>query len=391
MKPLSKNILFIAQFILIGLGIAFTWLLITGGFEEAPVSGPKPIIENASVSSSNDINTTSQPSNTEQISANNIIHTNHLGFAEAVEIAKPAVVNVHTATVVNENQFRRRLYRGLGSGVIVDASGYILTNHHVIKDADSIAIEHSDGRSSPAELIGTDPDTDLALLYSAELNQMEGIASLDFANSDNLHVGDIVLAIGNQYGIGQTVTQGIVSAKGRANLALSTFEDFIQTDANISSGNSGGALVNTNGELVGINTAQLSRQGVNSGIGLAIPANLANGVFAELKEHGRVIRGWLGLETGIPRLSLLQRLNIEADFKGIMIERVVPGSPASLADLQIYDIIETINEVPISNQNQVLNMIASLKPDTSVDLQIRRGEQRNLVTVVIAERPVATD
>ena len=390
MSLLSKNVLFLAQFILIGLGIAFVWLFFQGRFtndisaqaDTTAVTGP---IQAVTKTSSNDTVTQS------------ITHQGHLSFASAVEIAQPAVVSIITATLIqNElimtpNGVRPGFKPGLGSGVIVDKQGYILTNHHVIQNVDSIGIVHTDGRAARARIVGTDPDTDLALLFVPSLADRAELETLDFANSDNLHVGDIVLAIGNQFGIGQTVTQGIVSATGRrTNTVLAQFEDFIQTDANISSGNSGGALINTNGELVGINTAELSREGQRAGIGFAIPSNLAKGVFEELKAHGRVIRGWLGVSVGRAPVNLTSQLGVEADYIGTMIGNVELDSPAEKSGLRPHDIITSVNGEIIQRHSeaQTMHLIASLKPGDTARLGIRRGNQLLDVDVLIEERPL---
>ena len=228
-------------------------------------------------------------------------------YAEAVERAAPAVVNIHTARLVTEPiqpnafeqlfgdmqpRYRRRVEQSLGSGVIVDAAGHVITNHHVIDKADLIRVQLADGRFANVKIVGRDPDTDLAVL---QLDLKSDIPVMPLGHSDRLRVGDVVLAIGNPVGLSQTVTQGIVSATGRGQLGVATFENFIQTDAPINVGNSGGALVNTNGELIGINTAVLAKNLGVEGIGFAIPVNLVRGVMNEILTKGRVVRGWIGI------------------------------------------------------------------------------------------------
>lgn len=391
---MSKSVLFLAQFVLIGLGIAFVWLLFHGQFtNDNSDEAVKPVI-------SGPIQQIDNKNQTNDYLARTITHSGHLSFASAVEIAQPAVVSIITATITEDqlvltpNGVRPGFKPGLGSGVIVDKQGYILTNHHVIQNVDSIGIVHTDGRAVRARVVGTDPDTDLALLFVPSLADKAELQTLDFANSDNLHIGDIVLAIGNQFGIGQTVTQGIVSATGRrTNTALAQFEDFIQTDANISSGNSGGALINTNGELIGINTAELSREGQRAGIGFAIPSNLAKGVFEELKAHGRVIRGWLGVSVGRAPVGLTNQLGVEADYIGTMIGNVEQESPAEKSGLRTYDIITSVNGETIqrNSESQTMHLIASLKPGETARLGIRRGNQLLDVDVLIEEKPLTDD
>src|SRR6202161_4491400 len=263
-------------------------------------------------------------------------------FADAVARAAPAVVNIYTARLVTErtqaptlNQlfgdfwpsYRRRIERSLGSGVIVDAAGTIVTNEHVIAGAESIRVQLADGRISDATIVGQDPDTDLAILHLG----MDKLPTMPVGRSDTLRVGDIVLAIGNPYGVGQTVTQGIVSATGRGQLGLATLDNFIQTDAAINLGNSGGALIDARGDLVGINTAVLNRTyGGPEGIGFAIPVNLVRGVMEQILAHGHVVRGWLGF---VPQdLSEQQSAQLGiTDGGGVTVVQIQRNSPAYVA------------------------------------------------------------
>jgi len=393
MRITPKNVLFLIQFVFVGLGIAFLWLLLKGqlishsgmqaqnNFQTSDIAGPITEV-------------TQKDSNVSDVTQT-ITHLGHLSFASAVEIAQPAVVNIITVVEnkldlgLNNQNLQIKPGLGLGSGVIVDKQGYILTNHHVIQDVDAIAIVHTDGRAARAQIVGTDRATDLALLFVPALSEKSELATLDFANSNNLHVGDIVLAIGNQFGIGQTVTQGIVSATGRRTERLAQYEDFIQTDANISAGNSGGALINTNGELVGINTAELSREGQRSGIGFAIPSNLAKGVFEQLKKNGRVIRGWLGVGVGAIDPQYGERLGLEPNFKGSMIREVDVNSPAAKSGLRPFDIIISVNGEAIerNNDSKAMHLIAGSMPGDMIRLGIRRGNQLFEVEVIMEETP----
>ena len=301
-------------------------------------------------------------------------------YAEAVVRAAPAVVNIYSAKQVAEPRHpffdepmlrrffgerndgpRKRLETSLGSGVVVSSNGYVLTNNHVIQEADEIQVLLSDGRNTAAAVVGTDPETDLAVLRVG----LHGLPTATFGHSQALRVGDVVLAIGNPFGIGQTVTQGIVSATGRSQLGLATFENFIQTDAAINPGNSGGALINTRGEVVGINTAIFSRTGGSLGIGFAIPINLARGVVKGIVENGRVIRGWIGIRAqGItPELATSFGLNAQ---QGVLIADVLRGGPAARAGLSPGDVVLNINGRPVANTHDLLTMITAQKPGTTV-------------------------
>ncbi|MGE5626350.1 MAG: S1C family serine protease [Bacillota bacterium] len=322
-------------------------------------------------------------------------------YSSAVALSSPAVVNVHSARRVRPTSASTRapatrgipgqyglppiaqLESSLGSGVIVTTDGYILTNYHVIKGAEAIQAGLADGRVAAARIVGVDPDTDLALLKV----DVPGLRAIQLGRSDDLKVGDVVLAIGDPYGVGQTVTQGIVSATGRNQLGLSTFENFIQTDAAINPGNSGGALVNARGELVGISTALFSTSGGSNGIGFAIPVNLARGVMQQLIDYGRVLRGWLGVEPQDITPELAQAFRLQ-DTRGFLITRVTPASPASAVGLSPGDVIKSIDGDEVENSRDALNRIAAKPPGTSIELAgVRNGRNFN-VKVTVAERPV---
>ncbi|MCA1798625.1 MAG: trypsin-like peptidase domain-containing protein [Xanthomonadaceae bacterium] len=321
-------------------------------------------------------------------------------YADAVAAAAPAVVNVHTARRVAQRRnpllddplYRRffgntvtpppdRVETSLGSGVIIGEQGYVLTNNHVVAGAEDIQIALADGRIATARVVGVDPETDLALLHI----DLAPLPAMRIARADALRVGDVVLAIGNPYGFGQTVTQGIVSGTGRNYLGLNTFENFIQTDAAINPGNSGGALVNARGELVGINTAYYARSGGSQGIGFAIPVDLARGVMQHLVEHGRVIRGWLGVEPQALTRELADALALPVTG-GVIVAAVYANSPAAEAGLQSGDIITHVAGEPVADPRDALNRIAALPPGSEVALVIWRDGASESVAVKVGER-----
>ncbi len=269
---------------------------------------------------------------------------------------------------------------GLGSGVIVRADGYILTNHHVVDGADKVSVELTDGRSFEAEVVGSDAPSDLAVLKIAEAKNLQTLA---LGNSDEVAVGDVVLAVGNPLGVGQTVTMGIVSAKGRATGGTS-FEDFIQTDAPINQGNSGGALVNTGGELIGINSQILSPSGGNIGIGFSIPANMARNVMTQLIESGEVRRGMLGVTIQPVTSDIAQSLGLDT-VKGALVNDVQEGSPAASAGLERGDVITAIGGDEVKDGNELRNKVAQVQPGTQVPLTLVRDGKAREVTVTVAE------
>jgi serine protease DegS len=319
-------------------------------------------------------------------------------FADAVSRAAPAVVNIYTARVVTErtaapplNQlfgdfwpiYRQHVERSLGSGVIVDDKGRIVTNQHVIAGADSIKAQLADGRIADARVIGQDPDTDLAVLEVS----IGRLPVMPLGRSDTLRVGDIVLAIGNPYGLSQTVTQGIVSATGRGQLGLATFENFIQTDAAINLGNSGGALINAHGELVGINTAVLNRAaGGPEGIGFAIPINLVRGVMEQILTRGHVVRGWLGI---VPQdLSDEQALSLGiAGGGGVTVVNILVKSPAFEAGIRPGDLITSLGGKPVESAQDLVSRVAAMAPGSRVEIEGRRGREPFKLTLGVIERP----
>ncbi|WP_087016648.1 Do family serine endopeptidase [Thaumasiovibrio subtropicus] len=281
-----------------------------------------------------------------------------------------------------EEQVRERPFRGLGSGVIIDAKeGYIVTNHHVINGADKIRIQLFDGREYDADLIGSDAMSDIALL---KLNEFENLTEIKVSNSDSLRVGDFAVAIGNPFGLGQTVTSGIISALGRSGLNLENFENFIQTDAAINSGNSGGALVNLNGELIGINTAILGPNGGNVGIGFAIPSNMASNLVDQILEFGEVRRGMLGVQGGELTSELAEAFGYETNH-GAFVSQVVPGSAADDAGIEAGDIIISVNGKKIRSFSELRAKIATLGAGKEVKLGILRDGENLTVTATLKE------
>jgi serine protease DegS len=311
-------------------------------------------------------------------------------FAPAVRLSAPAVVSIYTRHVEQPargiEQFlgprRPRFRDGLGSGVIVDADGHIVTNQHVIQNSQIIRVQLADGREAAAEIVGRDPDTDLAVLKI----ELANLPVMQMGRSARVAVGDVVLAIGNPLGLAQTVTAGIVSATGRADLGVATFEDFIQTDAAINAGNSGGALVNTRGELIGINTAVLGRNLDAEGIGVAIPVDMVRGVMSEILANGRVIRGWLGLV--LEDVSEDYARYARLPHGGVVISGLYNMSPAFQAGLLPDDVIEALDGAPVRSARDVLARIASRKPGSSVKLTGMRGQQRFSIDLVVAESPL---
>jgi serine protease DegS len=321
-------------------------------------------------------------------------------YAEAVERAAPAVVNIYTARIVKEQirpnpieelfgdvrpRVRQRLEQSLGSGVIVDSAAHVITNHHVIDKADVIRAQLADGRIADAHIVGRDPDTDLAVL---QLDLKKDVPVMPLGHSDRMRVGDVVLAIGNPVGLSQTVTQGIVSATGRGQLGVATFENFIQTDAPINVGNSGGALINTNGELIGINTAVLAKNLGVEGIGFAIPVNLVRGVMSEILTKGRVVRGWIGI-VPIDVDDMVARRNNLAQ-PGVVVYNMYVDSPATEAGIRLRDIILTVNGAKVQTAQDTLTRIANARPGTRLKITGIRGTQPFSSEVQVSERPRPT-
>ena len=384
---ITKLITFLFQFITIGLAAAFVALYLFPSLLQKPASvevgstPPIPIVNTPVV----------QP-----------ILSAPVSYAHSVEIAAPAVVNVFTKKIVTErvpllfkdpffqrffgDSFRvprQRLESSLGSGVIVSAEGFILTNNHVIEGADEIEIALRDGRHTKAKVIGSDPETDVAVLRI----RLKKLPVIILGQSEKLRVGDVVLAIGNPFGVGQTVTSGIVSATGRDMLGINTFENFIQTDAAINPGNSGGALVNPAGQLVGINTAIFSRSGGSQGIGFAIPVELAKGVMDQIIAHGRVIRGSLGIYIQTITQELADSFGLRpAD--GVIVTGVQINGPAHRAGIVSGDVLTHINGAKLKSVRGALNLISQVKPGKSIRIEGIRGGNHFSVAATVGERSI---
>ncbi|MEO8144374.1 MAG: trypsin-like peptidase domain-containing protein [Betaproteobacteria bacterium] len=321
-------------------------------------------------------------------------------YHEAVRKAAPSVVNIFTTKEVrvprnpllNDPILRRFLgdrlgdesqkATSLGSGVIVSPEGYILTNNHVVESADEIEIAFPDGKKLLARVVGSDPDTDLAVLRV----EAQNLPAITFGSSDTLRVGDIVLAIGNPLGIGQTVTSGIVSALGRSGLGINTFENFIQTDAAINQGNSGGALVDARGNLVGINTAILSQNGGSIGIGLTIPASMAKTVMEQIIRTGTVTRGWIGVELQPVTPVLAESFKL-GTLEGAIINGVLTGGPADKAGAKPGDVLVSIDGKRIVEPQSVLNVVTGIAPGSTAQVKLKRKGQDMDLTVTVGRRP----
>jgi len=319
-------------------------------------------------------------------------------YAEAVRAAAPAVVNVYTTQAKRrdggDDPLIQRFFGdapaeralSLGSGVIATPDGYILTNNHVVQSADEISVALSDGRRLAARLVGADPETDLALLRV----DARHLPAVTFGHAESLKVGDVVLAIGNPFDVGQTVTMGIVSALGRNNLGINRFENFIQTDAAINRGNSGGALIDVQGRLVGINSAIFSpnsRSGSSVGIGFAIPTTMINEVLRQLIAQGRVSRGYFGIEPEDITPDLADALGLSRK-QGVVVRGVARSAPAGRAGMEPGDVLLAINGAPVTDSTAMLSQIAALAPGSTAQVQVqRRGRELDLA-VVVAERPV---
>lgn len=317
-------------------------------------------------------------------------------YSPAVRAAAPAVVNLYVTRVATERvlrsflddpfgdfvpRYRKRTEQTLGSGVIIDPAGQIVTNHHVIADATTIRVQLADGRTTEAQVVGRDPDTDLALLKI----DLPNLPSIRVGRSDTLRVGDVVLAIGNPIGLAQTVTQGIVSATGRDQLGIATFENFIQTDAPINPGNSGGALINTRGELVGVNTAIIAKNLGVEGIGFSIPVNLVRGVVNEILTRGKVLRGWIGIGTDMVDAEQAKQAGFEGPV--VVITRLANGGPAQQAGLRPGDVILKVEGKAPANAREVMLRIADTSPGQTIALELQRGSERGEARIRVDEAP----
>jgi serine protease DegS len=322
-------------------------------------------------------------------------------FSAGVRKAAPAVVTLNVQSLIEvpiqqesrqqleqifgkhlPNLMETKLHRSSGSGVILDTRGYVVTNHHVIAKAKKVIVNLNDGRSAEATLVGTDPDTDLAVLKI----ELDNLPNIKMANMNNLSIGDVVLAIGYPFRIGQTVTQGIISATGRNQVSQNTYENFIQTDAAINPGNSGGALVNSKGEIIGINSLIYTETGNFAGIGFAIPIDLVNDVMTQITENGYVIRGWLGVEGQNVPLQILESINLE--IQGVLITGIDEDGPGDKAGLQVGDIITHINNKEINDTADVLDLIAAGRPGDNFRIDGLRERQSFSVDAVLGQRPM---
>ncbi len=321
-------------------------------------------------------------------------------FHAAVQRATPSVVNIFTSKeirapshpLLNDPLFRRffgdqlpdeaQRAASLGSGVIVSPNGYIITNHHVVEAADEIEVALADGKKLLAKVVGNDPETDLAVLRV----EADNLPAITFGSSDALRVGDVVLAIGNPFGVGQTVTQGIVSALGRTGLGINTFENFIQTDAPINPGNSGGALVDAGGMLVGINTAIFSRSGGSMGIGFAIPVSTARMVLEQITRTGSVTRGWVGVEVQEITPAVAESFRL-GSTRGALIAGVLRGGPADKAGVKPGDVIVEIDGKPVADPAAMLNLVAALAPGSKTTVKLKRRGRVVEAELVVGRRP----
>jgi serine protease DegQ len=323
-------------------------------------------------------------------------------FSDAAKKAMPAVVNIYTTKEVKaqrqpfmddpvfryffgeQPESRSQRSTNLGSGVIVSEKGYIVTNSHVVEAADEIEVALADTRRARARIVGTDPDTDLAVLKI----DLPKLPAITLGQSDTIRVGDVVLAIGNPFGVGQTVTLGIVSALGRSHLGINTFENFIQTDAAINPGNSGGALVDVNGNLIGVNTAIYSRTpgGASLGIGFAIPVSTAKQVLEQIVESGAVTRGWMGVGVQDMTRELAESFKLP-DIRGALITEVFRGTPADKAGLRVGDILVAVEGKPVVDSAGMLNLIAELAPGSAATLKVVREQKEMDLRAVIGRRP----
>ena len=382
----TKLITFIIQFTTIGLAAAFLILYFQSD-KDTPESTPA---------------TQTSTEVVELIQSTRAVPATPLSsYAPAVKSAAPAVVNIQTTKIITEKQHplmndptfkqffgesigepRKRMESSLGSGVIVSPQGYILTNHHVIKAADEIRIALKDGRTATATVIGTDPDTDLAVLHI----KLDNVPAITLSKIDDIEVGDTVLAIGNPFGVGQTVTSGIISATGRNMLGISTFENFIQTDAAINPGNSGGALINSYGELIGINTAIYSKSGGSQGIGFAIPLSLATNVLTQIIEFGHVKRGWLGVAIQEMNPELAKSFALDRVY-GIIVNGVAKSGPADKAGINPGTVITHINDVEVENVQHLLNLVSEVKPGNTLSIKGVNQEGNFETKAKVIQRP----
>jgi len=383
---ITKSLIFLIQFATVGLATAFILLYMYPNFLNSDSVSPTVEIKESQ-------------HNHKVVGAPQAV----MSYADAVDIASPSVVNIQTSKIItrqanplfndpffgqffserNQSKSRKEVESSLGSGVIINQHGYILTNNHVIAGADEILIALKNGSVKKAQIIGTDPETDLAVLKI----QGDNLPAITLGKDKASRVGDVVLAIGNPFGVGQTVTSGIVSATGRDMLGINTFENFIQTDAAINPGNSGGALINPYGELIGINTAIFSRSGGSQGIGFAIPVSLAKNVMQQIIEHGHVVRGWLGVAIQSIDTKLAEALKLNST-DGVVITNIIVNGPADQAKLTRGDTITKINGVKIKNVRHALNTISLSKPGDKLSIEgVRQGKIFDAIAIAIQRPP----
>jgi serine protease DegS len=398
-STLKRNALFILVSVLAGLAVAWLVMRLYPGFTHVQpaatvASAASPMVPTAAIDHPGAI-----PAEKPAVAADPGLSTSPLlresgpqgSFSAAVRAAAPAVVSVYAQRTertpssvfdpVFGPQMRPRVQQALGSGVIVDSQGHIITNHHVIAESDRIRVQLSDGREADATVVGSDPGTDLAVLQI----RLPKLPVMTLGRSDRVQVGDVVLAIGTPLGLSQTVTHGIVSAVGRAQLGVAVYENFIQTDAAINIGNSGGALVDFRGELIGINTAVLGKNLGAEGIGVAIPVDLVRGVMQEIVQHGRVIRGWIGIVTVDVGAEDAARAGLAR--AGVAIANLYRDSPAVEVGLARRDLIESVNGTPVRSSQDAVARIASQKPGGKVKIAGIRGTRRFTVDVKVIEAP----
>ncbi|PXW90700.1 serine protease DegQ [Nitrosomonas sp. Nm84] len=321
-------------------------------------------------------------------------------YAKAAEVAMPSVVNIFTSKEISEPsnpllndpalrkffgeqpEMRPRRTSSLGSGVIVSPNGYILTNHHVIEAADEVEVALVDGRKAKATMIGSDPESDLAVLKV----KLDDLPAITFGQSQQVKVGDVVLAVGNPFGVGQSVTMGIVSALSRSRVGINTFENFIQTDAAVNPGNSGGALTDTSGNLIGINTAIYSRTGGSLGIGFAIPTHVAKQIMEQIIQSGSVIRGWLGVSMQDMTQDLAESFGMD-NLTGSLIAGVLKDGPADQAGIKPGDILIAVEGKPVKSSSELLNLVAALPPGDTVTVTVIRSKQEKFIPIKVGVRP----
>ena len=397
MSRIGRVFMFIAASVVSGLALAFIIVLWRPQLVGVAVTPPQAARSSAPAADPQDNPRAPAPVSAPS-STPAVLYPGHdaWSYADAVQRAAPAVVNIYTSRTITERVqpsgfgaffgdlaplYLNRTQRSLGSGVIVDTEGHIATNNHVVEDADQVRVQLADHRVAVAQVVGRDPDSDLALLKIS----LDHLPVMPFGHSDRLQVGDVVLAIGDPLGLSQTVTHGIVSATGRGQLGLATFENFIQTDAAINPGNSGGALINTRGELVGINTAIVAKTSGVEGIGFAIPVNMVRGVIHELITTGKVVRGWIGIAP--EDFSAEQASMYGLAQGGVVVWQMVPDSPAVAAGLLRGDIITGCDGAEVRSSQDILARIASTPPGSKVKLAIVRGRASLTVSVTVRQRP----